>query len=239
MFTHLVGCVCFYFDKILPTKFPPEAKINKFLFNSFFPFFFSVQLTQLRMRDLYTNPSKRNESSNLEFSILRNKSTKQILGKQAYETNPRNESLEKQAYKTNPWYESLRFGFANPPAWICKDSFRAIVLRIHQDSWGFIGFVKTGRIFESSGHETNPWFESLRIGLANLDSRICEVGFVNHKTKQIFLKSGFVTTIRNESTFLRISYTIPASLNSIQISFVLCLDKMLQCRITVCWQCEY
>ncbi len=75
----------------------------------------------------------------------------------------------------NPWNESLRIGFANPPAWIRKDSFRAIVLRIRQDSWGFVGFVKTGRIFGSSGHETNPRFESLRIGLTNPDLRICEV----------------------------------------------------------------
>ncbi len=94
--------------------------------------------------------------------------------------------------------------------------------------------MKTGQIFGSSGHETNPQFESLRIGLGNPDSPICEVGFVNHETKQIFLESGFVTTIRNESMdllqihgfvsygshkswlqkdlFLRISYTIPASL---------------------------
>ncbi len=33
----------------------------------------------------------------------------------------------------NPRNESLRFGFANPPAWIRKDSFRAIVLRIRED----------------------------------------------------------------------------------------------------------
>jgi hypothetical protein len=46
-----------------------------------------------------------------------------------------------------------------------------------------------------------------------------ESGFVNHETKRIFLESGFVTTIRNESmdsrnesTFLRISYMNPASL---------------------------
>jgi hypothetical protein len=58
--------------------------------------------------------------------------------------------------------------------------------------------VKTGQIFGSSGHEMNPRFKSLRIGLANPDLQICELGFV--------------TTIQNESTFLRISYTIPASL---------------------------
>jgi len=57
--------------------------------------------------------------------------------------------------------------------------------------------------------------------------RIRESGFANlwsqdswHDTKRIFLESGFVTTIRNESmdsrnesTFLRISYTNPASLH--------------------------
>ena len=50
-----------------------------------------------------------------------------------------------------------------------------------------------------------------------------ESGFVNHETKRIFLESGFVTTIgnesmdsRNESMFLRISYTNPASLEIAQ-----------------------
>jgi hypothetical protein len=64
--------------------------------------------------------------------------------------------------------------------------------------------------------------ESLRIGLANPDSRICGVGFINHDTNQIFFESGFVITIRNESMdlqnesmFLQISYTIPASLQKI------------------------
>ncbi len=127
------------------------------------------------MRDSYTNPyeSKRIESfeifgltkriheTNLWKTGLRNESTIRIFGSSGHETNPRN--------------ESLRFGFANPPAWIRKDSFRGIVLRIRKDSWGFVKFVKTGRIFGSSGHETNPRFESLRFGFANPDSRICEV----------------------------------------------------------------
>ncbi len=90
-------------------------------------------------------------------------------------------------------------GFGSPPAWIHKHSFRAIVLRIRQGSWGFVGFVKTGRIFGSSGHETNPQFESFRIGLANPDSRICYVRIRDYDTKQIFLESGFVTTIRYET----------------------------------------
>ena len=112
-------------------------------------------------------------------------------------------------------------GFANPPAWIRKDSFRARVLRIRQDSWGFVGFVKTGRIFGKSVYETNPRNESFENMKDSWSTIRNESGFVNHKTKWIFLESGFVTTIqkksmdsRNESTFLRISYTIPASLSN-------------------------
>ena len=120
--------------------------------------------------------SFRNESNLLRFLVLRIESTKRVFEKKIYETNPR--------------YESLRFGVTNPDSririlrirkdsdsriFIFKDSFRAIVLRIRKDSWGFVGFVKTGRIFGSSGHETNPRFESLRFGFANPDSRICEV----------------------------------------------------------------
>ncbi len=87
---------------------------------------------KLRMRDSYTNPY---ESSNLRFWFAQNESTKQIFQKRIHETNPR--------------YESLRFGVTNPDSWIrilrirkdldsrifiCKDSFRAIVLRIRKDS---------------------------------------------------------------------------------------------------------
>jgi hypothetical protein len=171
------------------------------------------------------------------YKSFQNDTNRVIWNFWSYKTNPWNESLEirptKLIHETNLWKTGLQnesgirifkvrireSGFANLPAWICKDSFRATVLRIRQDLWGFVGFMKTGRIFGSSGHETNPRFESLRIGLANPDLRICEVGFVNHETKRIFLESGFVTTIQNESmdsvnesTFLRISYTIPASL---------------------------
>ncbi len=107
-------------------------------------------------------------------------------------------------------------GFASPPAWIRKDLFCAIVLRILQDWWGFIGFVKTGQIFWKSVYKSNPRIESLTIGLGNPDLQIYEVSFVNHKMKQTFLESGFMITIRNKSMFLQISYTIPASLLNIQ-----------------------
>ena len=62
------------------------------------------------------------------------------------------------------------------------------------------------------------WIRENRSNLWKISLRN-ESGFVNHETKRIFLESGFVTTIRNESmdwrnesTFLRISYTNPASL---------------------------
>ncbi len=85
-------------------------------------------------------PMKRIHDTNLSKTCLQNESTKRIFKVRIRES-----------------------GFPNLPAWICKDSFCAIVLRIRQDSSGFVGFVKTGRIFGSSGHETNPRFESLRI----------------------------------------------------------------------------
>ena len=65
----------------------------------------------LRMRDSYTNPYELKRIESFE-----------IFG------------LTKRIHETNLWKTGLRFGFANPPAWIRKDSFRAIVLRIHQDS---------------------------------------------------------------------------------------------------------
>jgi len=55
--------------------------------------------------------------------------------------------------------------------------------------------VETGRIFGSLGLELSPNFESLRIGLANLDSQIYEFEFVTHDMKQTYLVSGFMTTI--------------------------------------------
>jgi hypothetical protein len=92
------------------------------------------------MRDSYTNPSMY-KSSRIKKNrvILKNKSS-----------------------ETNPWNESLRFGVTHPdlrvhqPGFIrfrdsqiliFKDSFCAIVLKICKDSWGFVGFVKTSRIF--------------------------------------------------------------------------------------------
>jgi hypothetical protein len=86
------------------------------------------------MRDSYTNPSETKRIESFEIFGLTNR---------IHETGIRKKFLRIQitirvicdgVYETNPRNESLRFGFANPPAWIRKDSFRAIVLRIRQDS---------------------------------------------------------------------------------------------------------
>jgi len=70
----------------------------------------------------------------------------------------------KKVYKSTPQYKKLRFGLANPDLQvrkseflmirdsqilIFKDLFGAIEQRIHDDLWGFVGFMKTGRIFEN------------------------------------------------------------------------------------------
>jgi hypothetical protein len=114
---------------------------------------------------LYTNPSKTNRV---------------IWNFWSYKMNPRNKSLEnrptKRIHDTNLLNKALQIksairifkvricksGFTSPPAWIRKDSFCAIVLRIRKDSWGFVGFVKTGRIFGKLVYKMNPWKESLK-----------------------------------------------------------------------------
>jgi hypothetical protein len=152
------------------------------------------------MQDSYTNPYKTKQIESDE-SNPRNGYLKKISTNPNHDTGSLKLSLQNESTK---WIFKVRIcesGFANSPAWIRKDSFCAIVLRIRQDLWGFIGFVTTARIFGSSGHVTNPRFESLRIGLTNPDSRICEVRIHDYDTKWIFLESGFVTTIQNESTF--------------------------------------
>ncbi len=86
-----------------------------------------------------------------------------------------------------------------------KDSFRAIVLRIREDlldSW------KQVKSFEN-------WLDLW----SRYEPNLFNSGFVIHDTKQIFLSPDSWPTkryesmdSRNESMFLRISYTNPASL---------------------------
>ncbi len=94
------------------------------------------------------------------------------------------------------------------------------VLRIRQDS---LDSWKQVESFENQStkriHEMNPRnesFENIKDSWSTIRNKS---GFIYHETIRIFLESGFVTTIQNESmdlrnksTFLRISYTIPASL---------------------------
>ncbi len=93
------------------------------------------------------------------------------------------------------------------------------VLKICMDLWRFIGFMKTGKIFEKCVLNQIHNSKSLRIRLVNLDSQIYEVGFVNLDMNWTFMESGFVTTMRyksldslKESTFSQTSYTFPATL---------------------------
>jgi hypothetical protein len=148
----------------------------KFTFNFRPRLILNILKAYVRMRDLYTNPSKTKQIESFEIFGL----TKRIHETNLWTTGLQNEStvriFQKHVYETNPQSESLRFGFANPPAWIRKDSY----------SWGFVGFVKTARIFGSSGHETNPRFESLRIGLTNPDLQICEVRIRDMIRKESF-----------------------------------------------------
>ncbi len=95
--------------------------------------------------------------------------------------------------------------------------------------------MKTGRIFWKSVYKTiprNESFENMKDSWSTIQNKS---GFVNHETKQIFLESGFVTTIRNESTFLRISYTNPASLIFYKKLFEIII--IIQCS-NICVFCQ-
>ncbi len=150
-----------------------------------------VLTKQLRMRDSYTNPYE----------------SKRVIWDFCF-------------HKTNPRNESLRFGFANPDSRIqstrirkdsdsrisiFKDLFCAIVLRIHKDlldSWKQVKSLEN-------------WLDSW----SRYEPNLFKLGFVIHDTNQIFLSPDLWPTnryesmdSRNESMFLRISYTNPASL---------------------------
>ncbi len=97
--------------------------------------------------------------------------------------------------------------------------FRDIELRIHQDLWGFVGFMKTGQILWKSVYESNPRtksFENIKDSWSTIGN---ETGFVSKGTNQTLLESGFVTPnwyetmdSQNESMGTRFLGTIPASL---------------------------
>ncbi len=126
--------------------------------------------------------------------------------------------------KSNPRYKSFRFWLPNPNSrirnsgferiqdlQICifKDSFCAIVLRICEDSQGFVGFVKTGQIFENW---LDSWFKT---NLLKSDS----LSTIQHESRICFVRHGsnlFGVRIHDHNTkqinVLWISYLIPTTL---------------------------
>ncbi len=108
----------------------------------------------------------------------------------------------------NPRIKSLGSGFVriqDSRILIFKDSFRAIVLRIRED---LLDLWKQVKSFEN-------WLDLL----SRYEPNLLKSGFVIHNTNQIFLTPDLWPSNRyksmdtqNESMFLQISYTIPASL---------------------------
>ncbi len=99
---------------------------------------------------------------------------------------------------------------------ISKDSFHAIVLRIHMD------LLDSWKQVESFENWLDLW--------SRYEPNFFKSGFVIHDTNQIFLSPDSWPTnryesmdLQNESMFLQISYTIPASLNIFNVGFLLYL----------------
>jgi hypothetical protein len=164
--------------------------------------------------------SFRNESNLLRFLVLRNESTKRIFWTPLYETNPRNESFEhrttKRIHETN-LLNTVGIRESGP-----QDSYGFVVCLCSKDSWGFVGFVgfvKKGRILSKTVYETNPRYGYLKTLVTNRNETNPKIRIRFVGTKRIFLSQDSWSTIRyestdsrNESMFLRISYTNPASL---------------------------
>jgi hypothetical protein len=155
----------------------------------------------------------------------------------SYESNPQNKSFEhcwtKRIHETNllnivdetiPQNHSFKH-HTDSRIWIpriCMDSSCSLyvyVLRIRQDLWGFVGFMKTGWIFEKLCHKSNPQDGSFehhsRIRFANPVSPTTYLDL--HSTGTNLLATNQDSRIesmdlQNKSMFLRISYTIPAAL---------------------------
>ncbi len=162
----------------------------------------------------------------------RNESTKRIFWKLHHKTNPRNESFERRRMKRiheNESFENQR---------IRKSESKGFG-RIHlsystKDLWGFVGFVgfvkyfengvtkwiremnllkmasrneSAKRIFWKWRHKTNPQNESFENWQIK-SKRIRKTNLL--KTDKSNWNESM--DLQNESTFLQISYTIPASL---------------------------
>ncbi len=144
------------------------------------------------------------KDAGIVYESFRNKMNRVIWNFWSYKTNPRNESLEnrptirifwKKLYESNFRYKSLRFGFANPD------------LRVRQPLGKFRSQIEsTIWIFKNRTRESgfaNLWS---RIRQSQNETNLFGVRICDYDTKRIH---GFTKRI----TFLRISYTIPASLS--------------------------
>ena len=114
----------------------------------------------------------------------------------------------KQIHNTNLLKKALPIESASLPAWICKDLFSAIVLRISQDSWGFIGFVKTGWIFKNRTRESGfanlwSWIRQSR-NKANLFG----VRIRDYDTKWIHVLTNLLYDSRILNYFLMTDYNV-------------------------------
>jgi hypothetical protein len=108
--------------------------------------------------------TKQIHETNLSKTGLQNESTKQLHKMNLLNTVGQNESTKRIFWKL--------YGFANPKPRIHMDLGLFKVRLCTKDSSGYVGFVKTGRIFWKSVYESNPRIESIKF--ANLWSRICQ-----------------------------------------------------------------
>jgi hypothetical protein len=167
---------------------------------------------------------------------LRNETNRIFWDFWSYETNPRNESYEncvtKRIHETNLLNtvgrnESTKRifwkaeGFANPKlpskVRLCSKDSPGFV-RIRWFRWNVSRNESTKRILWKLCHETNPRNESYENCVTK---RIHETNLL--KTRRIRIRGLPNPDSRNESTFLRISYTIPASLWFRVTNWMVCL----------------
>ncbi len=88
------------------------------------------------MRDSYTNPYETIRIEYFEIFGLTNR---------IHDTNLLKKGIRNESTIRIFW---MPYGFANPKYRIRMDSFKVrLCTKIREDSWGFVGFMKTGRIF--------------------------------------------------------------------------------------------
>ncbi len=149
----------------------------------------------------------------MRYESFRNETNRVIWDFWRHETNPRNESFERRRTKRIHETNLLKTrGFANPNPKDLEGFVYPIVLRIREDSLDSSNILKMAsrnesakQIFWKWHHKTNPRNESFKNGVTK---QIRETNLL--KTDESNRNESMDS--QNESTFLRISYTIPASL---------------------------